>query len=66
MIEKIKWLNEQLRIPLYVIAQYAHCHPTSIANYISGKGFPTKRIESMLNNAINAIVKEINEKMGEE
>ena len=47
-IEKLKWLtdkNEGMGIPLVVVARYAHCHPTTLGNYLHGKSSPTERLE---------------------
>ena len=47
-IEKLKWLtdkNEGMGIPLIVVARYAHCHPTTLGNYLRGKSSPTERLE---------------------
>lgn len=59
VIEKIRNLNEEMGIPLSMIATYASCHPCSLANYLKGKTYPTPRIENQLHGAVQAIVYDI-------
>ena len=67
-IEKLKWLtdkNEGMGIPLVVVARYAHCHPTTLGNYLHGKSSPTERLEQMVNDGIKTIIHILEEKSGE-
>ena len=64
-IEKLKWLtdkNEGMGIPLVVIARYAHCHPSTLGNYLRGTSNPTARLEEMVNSGIENIINILKEK----
>lgn len=67
-LEKLKWLTDKENgagIPLKVIAQYAHCHPSSISHFVTEKYEPSPRLEYMLEQGFKEIKKIINEKIGE-
>ena len=68
IIEKLKWLTDKkdgIGIPLNIVAHHANCHPSTISNYLNGRSEPTERLEGMLENGIQKILKIMNEKIGE-
>lgn len=67
-IEKLYWLTDKydgVGIPYCVIARFVRCDPTTIGNYISGKSKPTRRMEVLLDEGLEKMVKLINDTMGD-
>ena len=65
--EKLHWLTDKkegLGIPLTVVAKFAHCHPSSITNYLNGAE-PTARIGAQIDEGIETMLNIIQEKLGE-
>ena len=64
-IDKLKYLVDELHIPLNVIAPYCKCTPPSIRNYIVKKYPPTEKMLTLIEAGINEFLKDFKEKMGE-
>lgn len=56
---------EQMGIPQTLLAQYCHCHKTSISKLVHGECQPSEKMLILIKEGINKFITEINEKMGE-
>ena len=56
---------EQMGIPQTLLAQYCHCHKTSISKLVHGECNPSEKMLVLIEEGLNRFVNEINEKMGE-
>lgn len=68
VIEKLKWLTDKeegMGIPIVVVARHSNCHPSTLGNYLRKGMEPTPRLEKMVEEGINSILRIMNEKMGE-
>ena len=52
-------------IPQTLLAQYCHCHKTSISKLVHGECKPSEKMLILIEEGLNRFVNEINEKMGE-
>ena len=62
-VEKIRFLNEELSIPLQALAEWTGCHKMTLRNYLTGKSTPTARIQNLMEQAIAEILQEIKDNL---
>lgn len=68
LMEKLYWLTDKYEgvgIPYCVIARFARCDPTTIGNYMAKKSKPTRRMEVLLEEGLDKMIKVIIETMGD-
>lgn len=62
-IDKLKYLVDDLHIPLNILAPYCLCHRTSLRNYIDKKYPPTEKMLSLIESGINEFLKDFKKNM---
>lgn len=64
IIDKLIALD-QLGIPQTLLAQYCHCHKTSISKLIHGQCHPSDKMLFLIQEGLQKFINDINVKMGE-
>ena len=66
-LEWLRWLTdkETLGVPVSVMAKYCHCSAPTISKLIHGEQPLTEKMQYLLDDGIDHVLKEIKEKLGE-